>query len=130
MKPKVKISKLSALTDARGSVFEPLASDEIPEKQNVHVVTSHPGVIRGNHFHVMGEETIVVLGPVLVRYREDDVDRDVTVAEGEVFRFIFPPKVSHAIQNTSGRPNILVAFNTVPHDPDHPDTVKAVLIWS
>ena len=56
------------------------------------------------------------------------MDRDVTVAEGEAFRFIFPPNVPHAIQNTSDKANILVAFNTVPHDSDHPDTVKEVLI--
>ena len=125
---KVQYSKLPLSSDARGTVFEPLAVEEMLKQQNVHVVTSKPGVIRGNHYHVEGEETIIVIGPVLVRFRERDKDQEVEVTEGEVYRFIFPPGVPHAIKNTSDNANVLVAFNTKSHNRQHPDTVKEVLI--
>jgi len=120
--------KLDVLSDDRGTVFEPLASDEIFHQKNVHVVTSGPGVVRGNHYHAKGTETIVVVGPVLVRFREGGDDRDVEVPENQVYRFVFPHKVPHAIKNTGDKTNMLVAFNTEPHDPDRPDTVREVLI--
>lgn len=125
---KVSNSKLTTLSDARGTVFEPLPSDEIFNQKNVHVVTSNPGVVRGNHYHVKGTETIIVIGPVLVRFREDGKEQDVEVGEGEVYRFVFPPKVPHAIKNMSGGNNLLVAFNTEPHNPDRPDTIREELL--
>ena len=125
---KVSFSKLTTISDARGTVFEPLDAAELCNQKNVHVVTSKPGIVRGNHYHIKGTETITVIGPVLVRFREEVKDQDVEVTEGEVYRFVFPPKVPHAIKNMSGGNNVLVAFNTEPHDPDNPDTVQRVLI--
>ncbi|MBD3251639.1 hypothetical protein GF380_04275 [Candidatus Uhrbacteria bacterium] len=128
VKSKVQISKLTTLSDARGTVFEPLAVEEMLNQKNVHVVTSKPGVIRGNHYHIEGEETIVVIGPVQVRFREDDKHQDIEVSENEVYRFIFPPGVPHAIKNTSEKTNVLIAFNTQPHDRNHPDTIREELL--
>jgi UDP-2-acetamido-2,6-beta-L-arabino-hexul-4-ose reductase len=39
-------------------------------KKNAHIVISGPGVIRGNHYHKKGEETMAVMGPALVRVRD------------------------------------------------------------
>jgi hypothetical protein len=64
----------------------------------------------------------------LVRFRENAVVTDVGVPENRVYRFVFPPTVPHAIKNTGDRPSILVAFNTVEHDRDNPDTVQEILI--
>ena len=74
------------------------------------------------------EEIIAVVGPALVRCRRDDDLRDVKVPPEKVYRFTFPPGVPHAIQNVSRQPNVLVAFNTVAHDPQRPDTVPVELI--
>jgi UDP-2-acetamido-2,6-beta-L-arabino-hexul-4-ose reductase len=52
----------------------------------------------------------------------------VAVTEGEVYRFVFPPNCAHAFQNTGTAPNLLVAFNTVPHDPATPDVYREMLI--
>jgi dTDP-4-dehydrorhamnose 3,5-epimerase-like enzyme len=126
----VKIDNLTVHEDPRGVVFEPLAPDLIPAQRNVHVVTSGPGVVRGNHRHLKGTEIIAVAGPALVRIREDGKLRDIEVPERQVYRFILPALVSHAIKNTGDRPNFLVAFNSVEHDPQHPDTVQDTLIES
>ena len=119
---------LNVHSDTRGLVFEPLDLDALPRLRNAHVVISSPGVVRGNHYHLKGEETIAVVGPALVRCRQDDDLRDVKVPPEKVYRFTFPPGVPHAIQNVSRQPNILVAFNTVAHDPQRPDTVPVELI--
>jgi UDP-2-acetamido-2,6-beta-L-arabino-hexul-4-ose reductase len=109
-------------------VFEPLPAEAFPYQRNAHVVVSDPGVIRGNHYHIKGEERIAVVGPSLVRYRENDEIKDVNIPAEEVYGFTFPPGVGHAIQNLSERSNILVAFNTMDHDPEKPDTKKGVLL--
>jgi dTDP-4-dehydrorhamnose 3,5-epimerase-like enzyme len=126
----LEIDSLLVHTDARGVVFEPLAGDRIAQQRNAHVVISRPGVVRGNHCHLRGTETIAVAGPALVRIREDGKLRDIEVPDQEVYRFTLPPKVPHAIKNTGDRPNLLVAFNTCGHDPQLPDTVQDILIES
>ena len=124
----VKIDRLTVHEDERGVVFEPLAPDLIAAQRNVHVVTSRPGVVRGNHRHLKGTEIIAVAGPALVRIREDGILRDIEVPARQVYRLILPALVSHAIKNTGDRTNVLVAFNTVEHDPQRPDTVQDTLI--
>jgi dTDP-4-dehydrorhamnose 3,5-epimerase-like enzyme len=115
-------------SDARGLVFEPLDVKALASQRNAHVVISLPGVVRGNHYHPQGEETMGVLGPARVRVREAGGMRDIEVPEGEAFRFTFPPGMSHAIQNLGVAANVLVAFNTEVHDPERPDVIRDVLI--
>lgn len=124
----VRYKKLNVITDGRGAVFEPIPGDALSDKKNVHVVVSGPGVVRGNHYHRKGEETMAVMGPARVRVRDADKIKDINVPEGEVYVFLFPPGQSHAIKNLRSGTNILAAFNTVPHDREHPDTVTDVLI--
>lgn len=125
----VKVDKLRVAQDARGYVFEPLAADGLDGRyRNVHVVYTAPGVVRGNHRHVVGTEISSVAGPALVRYRVAGVMHDTQVPAGEVWRFEFPPGVAHAFRNDGSEPMLLAAFNTEEHDPNKPDAVRDVLI--
>lgn len=124
----VSIEILTLITDSRGWVLELLDTEKFPSQQNAHMVISFPGVVRGNHYHLKGEETITVLGPSLVRFRENGEITDVVIPEKEARRFVFPPGVSHAIQNLGQDINVLVAFNTLEHDPANPDTKADPLI--
>ena len=121
------------MSDSRGFVFEPLPAAAFSHQKNVHVVVSDPGIIRGNHYHLKGEEKTAVVGPALVRYREkDDID-DVDIPAGEVYCFTFPPGVGHAIQNLSDRPNILVALTRWSMIPKHLIQLKTFCyktLWS
>jgi len=124
----VKIDPLKTHLDKRGVVFEPIDKEAIPAQQNCHAVISKPGVVRGNHYHLKGTETIAVAGPALFTFKEgDDID-NVEVPADQVYKFIIPPKVSHAIKNIGEQTNILVAFNTVLHDPQNPDVISDILI--
>jgi len=124
----IKIDVLRVAKDARGYVFEPMEADKLGHFGNVHVVYTIPGVVRGNHRHLVGTEVCSVSGPTLVRYRQDGVIHDINVPVGEVWRFEFPPGVAHAFRNEGTGPSMLAAFNTEPHDPATPDAVKDVLI--
>ena len=124
----LKYDHLNVISDTRGFVFEPLVSEAFSSQRNAHVVMSDPGVVRGNHYHVRGEETVAVMGPALVRFRDKDEIKDIEIPAGKAFRFTFPPGVSHAIQNLNKAPNVIVAFNTIAHDPKKPDTIKDVLL--
>ena len=124
----VKKETVNRFSDARGFVFEPLVGERLANQKNTHVVVSRPGAVRGNHYHLRGTETLVVCGPALVRIRKEKDIEDFSIPANTTCRLIIPPGVSHAIQNTGGIDNLLVAFNTEHHDPDNPDLVQDVLI--
>jgi dTDP-4-dehydrorhamnose 3,5-epimerase-like enzyme len=124
----VRIDILTCHRDPRGAVFEPLSAEDIAKYRNVHVVITEPGAVRGNHRHERGCEITSVVGPVLVRYREAGVVRDVEVPAGEAWRFAFPAGVAHAFKNTGQQPFMLVSFNTEQHDQAVPNAVRDVLI--
>jgi len=125
---KVKIDRLEAHSDLRGIVFEPIDDDKINSQKNIHVVISEPGAVRGNHYHLRGTETLSVVGPALIRFKENDELQDFEVPSGQAYKFIIPPNVAHAIKNIGENSNILVAFNTVEHNPEKPDQVGLIIL--
>lgn len=124
----IKKETVRRFSDTRGFVFEPVAGELLANQRNTHVVVSRPGAVRGNHYHLRGTETLVLCGPALVRVRRDEDTGDFSIPAGTTCRLVIPPGVSHAIQNTGDTDNLMVAFNTEPHDPDQPDLVQDVLI--
>ena len=124
----VQYQKLKVNRDARGAVFEPLEEAALSRQRNVHVVISEPGTVRGNHYHHQGEETMAVMGPALVAVRDRGEIEEIEVPPGEVYAFFFPAGQSHAVKNLSTGINVLAAFNTLVHDPQHPDTETDVLL--
>jgi UDP-2-acetamido-2,6-beta-L-arabino-hexul-4-ose reductase len=125
---QVIIEKVAFHADARGWVIEPVGEAQLHAQRNTHVALTAPGAVRGNHFHHRATEVFVVIGPGLVRWRENGVVRDVNVPEGDAMRFTVPPEIPHAIKNTGPRPMVLMAFSSQPHDRANPDTVREVLI--
>ena len=100
---RVQVDKLEVKSDPRGCVWEPVNETELPGQRNVHVVITEPGAIRGNHYHKLAMEIATVRGPALVRYRDHRGLEELTIANEEVYRFIFPPNVPHAFLN-NGKP--------------------------
>lgn len=125
---RVLVEPLRRATDARGSVVEPLDALGLAAQRNVHVVLTGPQHIRGNHFHTRSTEVTAVVGPALVRYREDGELHAVEVPAHEVWRFTFPAGVTHAFQNPGPSTMIIVSFNSLPHDPADPDTTRDVIL--
>ena len=128
MNRTIRVEKVAYFTDHRGMVVEPLGPDEFASQRNSHLVITSPRCLRGNHYHRAGTEVALVLGPALVRYKDGEHVIDREIAQGESYRFTFPPGVPHAMLNSSDHPMVILSFNTEPHDPDHPDVVREVLI--
>ena len=125
---KVKIDRLKTHSDPRGIVFEPIDDDKINSQKNIHVVICEPGAVRGNHYHLRGPETLAVVGPALIRFKENDKLQDFEVPSGQVYKFTIPPKVAHAIKNIGDKSSVLAAFNTVKNNPQKPDQVMEIIL--
>jgi dTDP-4-dehydrorhamnose 3,5-epimerase-like enzyme len=123
-----RIEPVKTFRDARGALFEPLTDAELAGQKNVHVVLTQPNEVRGNHVHLTAVETTSVVGPCLVRLKENDVIRDVEVPAGEIWRFTIPPGVVHAYRNTGPDVMVLVSFSTNLHDPSGADTRRETIL--
>jgi dTDP-4-dehydrorhamnose 3,5-epimerase-like enzyme len=125
---RVTLQSVKTFRDPRGTLFEPLKDDELQAQKNVHVVLTQPNEVRGNHSHRSAVETTTVVGPCLVRLKEEGEVRDIEVAEGELLRLTIPPGVVHAFRNTGNSAMVLVSFSTNPHDPQGADTQREQIL--
>jgi len=125
---KVVIEQLMKRADKRGFVFEPIANELLSAQKNSHVVIIAPDAIRGNHYHLYGTETIAVEGPAFLRFKEGNDIYDFEVPSKQVYKFVIPPKVTHAVKNTGKKDNLLIVFNTVAHSSKRPDVVSEIVM--
>src|SRR5438445_7103889 len=109
MLPQAIAEPLTPSRDPRGFVVEPLSLTQLTAQQNVDVVWTAAGAVRGNHHHVRGTEVALVLGPALVRYRDANGIQDVEITKGTLYRFTFPPKVAHAFAALGPEPALIIA---------------------
>ena len=125
---KVITEKIKIIQDKRGIVFNPIHYKDLAAQKNVHIVITSPGFTRGNHFHKKGIETLIVYGPALIRMKEQGKIKDIMLSDDNVIRITIPPGISHAIKNNGNKSNLLIAFNTVEHNPQNPDVFPDILI--
>jgi dTDP-4-dehydrorhamnose 3,5-epimerase-like enzyme len=126
--PRAETQLIKAHRDARGVLFEPLNDAELKAQKNVHVVVTQPEQVRGNHSHQTATENTSVLGPCLIRLKEDGVLRDIDVPAGEICRLQIPPGVVHAFRNTGDAAMVMVSFSTNTHDPSGADTRREEIL--
>jgi UDP-2-acetamido-2,6-beta-L-arabino-hexul-4-ose reductase len=108
--------------DNRGQLAEVLKSANAGQ---VFISRSHPGVVRGNHFHHTKVEKFLVLeGEAVVRFRgifSDDIIEH--AASGSDWRVIdIPPGYTHNIENVGGSEMIVLFWANEMFDAARPDT--------
>ena len=115
--------------DARGSFTEFLRT---PERGQVSVNVSRPGITKGNHWHMSKwEKFLVVSGTASIKLRKVGADADgkpypvdeyvVTGKDMRVVEMI--PGYTHSITNLSGTDDLVtVMWANEPFDPENPDT--------
>jgi dTDP-4-dehydrorhamnose 3,5-epimerase-like enzyme len=126
--PCAVVQSVKTHRDARGTLFEPLTDAELLTQKNVHIALTQPNEVRGNHVHHTAVEITSVVGPCLVRLKEDGQIRDIEVPTGEILRLTIPPGVVHAFQNTGDSTMVLVSFSTNLHDPAGADTQREQIL--
>ncbi|MBM4263914.1 MAG: hypothetical protein FJ145_21150 [Deltaproteobacteria bacterium] len=114
--------------DHRGLVFEPLLAGQFDAQRNLHVVLTAPGHVRGNHYHRQGTEVLAVVGSWLIRYRENNAIRELTLGEKQAMRMTIPPGIAHAFKYIGTGSGLLVAFTDLDRDAALADVEKDVLI--
>ena len=120
---------LSPNVDARGSFTEFLRT---PERGQVSVNVSKPGIAKGNHWHMSKwEKFLVVSGTASIKLRKVGVDRngfpypmDEYVVSGSDMRVVeMIPGYTHSITNLSDTEDLVtVMWANEPFDPENPDT--------
>jgi len=108
--------------DQRGSFTEFLKS---PDRGQVSVNISNPGITKGNHWHhTKNEKFLVVSGKGVIRFRKID--------EKEVYEYYvsgdrlevvdIPVGYTHNIENLGDSDMVTIMWANEPFDPDKPDT--------
>lgn len=116
MDPEVKRLKLDGMhRGSRGWGMNPLrmAGAGDAAAAGMHLVSIRPGAVRGNHAHANATEWIVAFGgqgKITWRSPADGSLREAVFGEEEPALFEIPPRVEHAITNTSGRDLYALAF--------------------
>lgn len=120
---------LQPIVDARGSFTEFLRT---PERGQVSVNVSRPGITKGNHWHMSKwEKFLVVSGTASIKLRKVGEDAegkpypvDEYVVSGPDMRVVeMIPGYTHSITNLSDTENLVtVMWANEPFDPENPDT--------
>ncbi len=108
--------------DDRGSFTEALRS---PERGQVSVNISHPGIVKGNHWHhTKNEKFLVVQGEGVIRFRRiDDSEVIEYHVSGKKLQVVdIPCGYTHNIENVGTEDMVTVMWANECFDPDHPDT--------
>ncbi len=132
MTSKVQITELPNSGDARGYSFtapaEALAF--VGRMSDVHLASTKPGSVRGNHYHLRRREAIVILpGAKWSLHWDEDEGQP---AQHRQFNgnlavlVLVSPGASHAVRNDGDRDLWLAAISSETYDPAESVTRKVV----
>ena len=108
--------------DNRGSFTEFLRT---PERGQVSVNISKPGIVKGNHWHhTKNEKFLVVKGEGVIRFRQIFSDEVIEYhVSGEKLQVVdIPCGYTHNIENVGEGEMVTVMWANEAFDPAHPDT--------
>lgn len=108
--------------DQRGSFTELMRT---PERGQVSVNVSKPGITKGNHWHhTKNEKFLVVSGEGLIRFRKIDSEEiiEYRVSGGKLQVVDIPTGYTHSIVNVGESDLVTVMWANECFDPENPDT--------
>lgn len=109
-------------SDHRGSFTEFIRT---PERGQVSVNVSKPGITKGNHWHhTKNEKFLVVSGKGLIRFRKIDSEEIIEYSvSGEKLQVVdIPTGYTHSIVNVGDSDLVTVMWANECFDPNNPDT--------
>lgn len=121
--PEDKFSyELKMNVDNRGSFTEFVKS---PERGQVSVNISKPGITKGNHWHnTKNEKFLVVSGKGLIKFRKIDSDDIIEYSvSGDKLEVVdIPTGYTHSIINVGDIDMVTIMWANETFDPENPDT--------
>jgi dTDP-4-dehydrorhamnose 3,5-epimerase-like enzyme len=123
VEPKIRIVELPNNGDARGFSFTapPEALAFLGRTLDIHMASTAPDAVRGNHYHLRRNEAIVVLPGTPWSFHWDE--GDATSAQHRSFDgskamlVLVSPHSSHAVRNDGEALLWLVACSSETYDP-------------
>ena len=109
-------------TDNRGSFTEFIRT---PERGQVSVNISRPGITKGNHWHhTKNEKFLVVSGRGVIRFRRLDAEEIIEyhVSADKLEVVDIPTGYTHNIENLGDTDMVTIMWANEPFDPARPDT--------
>ncbi len=132
MTSKLEIKELANFGDARGLSFtaptDALAF--VGRMSDVHLASTKPGAVRGNHYHLRRREAIVVMPGSKWSLHWDEGEnsqpqhRDFDGSKAVLV--LVSPGQSHAVRNDGDREMWLVAISSETYDPAESVSRKVV----
>ncbi len=132
MTAKIQITELSNSGDLRGFSFTAPADALafVGRMSDVHLASTKPGSVRGNHYHLRRREAIVVLPGTKWSLHWDEGENDPAQHrqfEGDLAVLVLvSPGASHAVRNDGDRDLWLAAISSESYDPAESVTRKVV----
>lgn len=121
--PEDKFSyELKMNVDQRGSFTEFIRT---PDRGQVSVNISKPGITKGNHWHhTKNEKFLVVSGTGVIRFRKIDSKEVIEYfVSGEKMEVVdIPVGYTHNIENLGDSDMVTIMWVNEPFDPEQPDT--------
>jgi UDP-2-acetamido-2,6-beta-L-arabino-hexul-4-ose reductase len=109
--------------DHRGSFTEFLKT---PDRGQVSINISKPGIVKGNHWHhTKNEKFLVVSGLGVIRFRKIDDQNIIEYhVSGDKLQVVdIPPGYTHNIENLGDTNMVTVMWANEIFDPERPDTI-------
>ena len=109
--------------DNRGSFTEFLRT---PERGQISVNISKPGIIKGNHWHhTKNEKFLVVSGHGVIRFRKIGTAGVLEYhVSGDKLEVVdIPPGYTHNIENLGTTDMVTIMWASEAFDPEKPDTL-------
>nr|WP_223156165.1 capsular polysaccharide biosynthesis protein CapF [Desemzia incerta] len=121
--PEDKFSyELKMNVDQRGSFTEFIRT---PDRGQVSVNISKPGITKGNHWHhTKNEKFLVVSGTGVIRFRKTDSEEVIEYfVSGDKMEVVdIPVGYTHNIENLGDSDMVTIMWVNEPFDPEQPDT--------
>ena len=132
MTTKLDIKELTNLGDARGLSFtaptDALAF--VGRMSDVHLASTKPGAVRGNHYHLRRREAIVVMPGAKWSLHWDEGENSQPQHRNfdgsKAVLVLVSPGQSHAVRNDGDSEMWLVAISSETYDPAESVTRKVV----
>jgi oxalate decarboxylase/phosphoglucose isomerase-like protein (cupin superfamily) len=132
MNGKIVVTELQNTGDARGFSFTAPAAALafVGGMADVHLASTQPGAVRGNHYHLRRREAIVILPGAKWSLHWDEGEnpspRHREFDGGLAVMVLVSPGASHAVRNDSDATLWLVAISSESYDPAESVTRKVV----
>jgi oxalate decarboxylase/phosphoglucose isomerase-like protein (cupin superfamily) len=123
MGTKIQIAELSNSGDVRGFSFTAPAEalEYVGRMADVHLASTGPNAVRGNHYHLKRREAIVVLPGSRWSFHWDEGEgtpaQHRTFDGGAAVLVLVAPGASHAVRNDGDLALWLMAISSESYDP-------------